>query len=154
MLLLDSDNVTWVVLHCSASHYGDLATVDQWHRDRGWSGVGYHWIITNSYPTEEHYRLKQPNISYDGLVHKGRDERFAGAHVLGHNQETIGVCIIGAGGEFSSRQLVSAAKLCNNILARFPSCRGVKGHYEFTDEKTCPELDMDFFRAHILSLED
>ena len=154
MLLLDPDDVEWIVLHCSDSHYGDVPTIDQWHRERDdpFACIGYHWVVTNCYPTEENYKYMQPDISWDGLVHKGRDEKFAGAHVRGHNQETIGVCIVGAGGEFSSRQLISAAKLCNNLLARFCNCQGVKGHYEFDSEKECPCLDMDFFRTHVLPL--
>jgi len=152
MLLLNPENVKWVVLHCSASHYGDVETIESWHKERGWSGCGYHWVITNCYPKAENYKLKQPSLDHDGLIHPGRSEKFTGAHVRGHNYETIGVVIIGAGGEFSSRQLVSTAKVCNDIFARFENCIGIKGHYEFTDKKTCPEIDIEWFKSFILPL--
>jgi hypothetical protein len=151
MILLDPDAVRYIILHCSASHYGDVKVIEDWHKQRGWSGCGYHWVVTNCYPERDNYVLKHPNIAFDGQIQRGRSEKFQGAHCLGHNHESIGVCIIGEGGEFSSRQLVSVAKLCKQIFVRFPNCVDVKGHYEFNDFKTCPELDMHWFNNYILS---
>jgi hypothetical protein len=151
MVLLDPNDVRYIILHCSASHYGDVEVIEDWHKQRGWSGCGYHWIVTNCYPKYKNYRYKQPELAFDGLIQKGRDERFRGAHTLGHNHESIGVCIIGKGGEFSSRQLVSTAKLCGELFSRFPNCVDVKGHCDFTNRKTCPNLDIDWFRDYILT---
>ncbi len=152
MKRLDPNKVQWVVLHMSASQYGNVETFRNWHLDRGWDDIGYHWVITNCYPTYNHYKDRQPDPKHDGMIQYGRNEKWRGAHVSGHNWNSIGVCLTGGGGEFSSQQLLSAAKLCHQISSRFPSIIGVKGHYEFTSAKTCPEIDMDYFRTYILPL--
>ena len=152
MKLLDPEKVRWIILHCSASHYGDVETYTEWHLDRGWSDIGYHWVITNCYPTYDYWKNKTPDITYDGVIHSGRGEKWRGAHVANHNWESIGICITGKGGEFSSKQLISAGRLCHRISSRFPNIIGVKGHCEFTNAKTCPELDMDYFRKYIIPI--
>ena len=157
MILLNPVDVKCIVLHCSVSAFGDVDTITQWHTEKGYSTIGYHWVITNCFATSESIRDKQPNLALDGAVHKGRSEKFRGAHAKGHNWETIGVCLIGGvtpDGSyigFTSRQLESAAKLCYEIKQRFPNSLDVKGHCEFAyTTKTCPELDMNFFRDFIL----
>ena len=70
-----------VVIHCSASKEGqdlDVKDIDQMHKKRGWSGVGYHFVIT-----------------LDGKIQKGRPIEEFGAHVRGHNRNSVGVCYIG-----------------------------------------------------------
>ena len=52
--------------------------VREWHRDRGFDDVGYHYIIRR-----------------DGTIENGRPVEKQGAHVKGHNSDTIGVCLIG-----------------------------------------------------------
>jgi hypothetical protein len=36
-----------IVIHQSDSAFGNAAVIDKWHRERGWSGIGYHWVILN-----------------------------------------------------------------------------------------------------------
>ncbi|MDD2585509.1 MAG: N-acetylmuramoyl-L-alanine amidase [Syntrophomonadaceae bacterium] len=38
-----------IIIHHSATN-GDVAasTVHQWHLDKGWSGIGYHYLIRTS----------------------------------------------------------------------------------------------------------
>ena len=70
-----------IIIHCSATAEGkDYTTsqIKQWHLARGFSDIGYHWVI---------YR--------DGSIHQGRDESKVGAHCTGHNSYSIGVCYIG-----------------------------------------------------------
>ena len=70
-----------IIIHCSATPEGKDFTVDQirqWHLDRGFSDVGYHYVI---------YR--------DGSVHRGRPETQVGAHTTGYNSYSIGICYIG-----------------------------------------------------------
>jgi len=55
-----------IILHCSATPEGRHVTVrdiDRWHRDRGFSEIGYHHVIY-----------------LDGSIHRGRPEEKAGAH--------------------------------------------------------------------------
>lgn len=68
-------------LHCSATKAGQDFTatdIDRWHRERGFNGIGYHYVI----------RL-------DGKLEKGRDVSLAGAHCKGWNKRSIGICYIG-----------------------------------------------------------
>jgi len=48
------------------------------HRARGWKKIGYHYVV---------YR--------DGSVHEGRPVNEVGAHVYGHNANSIGVVYVG-----------------------------------------------------------
>ena len=54
------------------------ADIDCWHRERGFNGIGYHYVI----------RL-------DGKLEKGRDVTLAGAHCKGWNERSVGICYIG-----------------------------------------------------------
>lgn len=52
--------------------------VDAWHRAKGWDGIGYNWYIEKS-----------------GLLKRGRDESKQGAHTVGYNEVSIGICLAG-----------------------------------------------------------
>ena len=37
-----------LIVHCTATpegKYFDAADIDRWHKQRGWSGNGYHFVI-------------------------------------------------------------------------------------------------------------
>jgi len=53
-------------------------SVDNWHKAKGWDGIGYNWFIEK-----------------DGKVVKGRDETKSGAHTIGYNDKSIGICLAG-----------------------------------------------------------
>ena len=74
-------NIDSIIVHCSATKAGQDFTatdIDRWHRERGFNGIGYHYVI----------RL-------DGKLEKGRDVALAGAHCKGWNEQSIGICYIG-----------------------------------------------------------
>ena len=75
-------DINRIIIHCSATREGqdiDAATIKRWHtEDRGWSDIGYHYVI----------RL-------DGCLEAGRPLDRTGAHVKGHNKDSIGICYIG-----------------------------------------------------------
>jgi len=52
--------------------------IERLHLDRGWSCIGYHYVVMPS-----------------GRVFAGRPEDAQGAHALGHNHETLGVAVAG-----------------------------------------------------------
>ena len=121
--------ITKVILHCSATKEGEDYTVtdiDRWHKERGWQGIGYHYVI---------YR--------DGSVHAGRTLEQIGAHCLHHNANSIGICYIGGLDENGNpkdtrtkEQRESIRKLVNSIIKLFPGVT-VHGHNEFAN-KACP----------------
>ena len=70
-----------IIVHCSATKAGQdftAADIDRWHRERGFNGIGYHYVI----------RL-------DGRLEKGREINLPGAHCKGWNELSIGLCYIG-----------------------------------------------------------
>ena len=115
-----------VVIHCSDSpHRGDgAADIHAWHIARGWSGIGYHYVI------DEH-----------GDIENGRPEYWVGAHVGGHNTHSIGICLIGVK-TFTNEQWVALRALVLDLKRRHTGIE-ICGHNELdTHGKTCPNFDV------------
>jgi N-acetylmuramoyl-L-alanine amidase len=73
--------VDLIVIHCSATKETQDYTFEQLisdHRKRGFNTCGYHRYIRR-----------------DGTVHIGREFFVSGAHVAGHNTNSIGICYEG-----------------------------------------------------------
>ncbi len=126
-----------IIIHCSASEFGDVALIDRWHRQRGWRMIGYHYVILNGYRRKGRYAGRD-----DGLVEAGRPVEEVGAHCRGQNRTSIGVCLIG-NYLFSEKQLFYALpELVKELMERFGlTLDDVYGHREFTRFKTCPNFD-------------
>jgi N-acetylmuramoyl-L-alanine amidase len=123
-----------IIIHCSATNPSmDIGApeIERWHRDRGWNGIGYHWVIRRS-----------------GDVESGRSEAIAGAHVAGHNSDSIGICLVGGvdaknrpDSNFTRHQWAALDHLVTQLLIRFPGAE-VSGHRDWTDAKACPSFDV------------
>ncbi len=91
-----------VFIHCSASdhkQHDDVKVMDLWHKQRGWSGVGYHFFIKKN-----------------GDVQVGRNINKTPAAQRGHNRGTIAICLHGLLEErFTIQQFISLKKLCKEI---------------------------------------
>ena len=122
-----------LIVHCSATPSGKDFTVQQirqWHLARGFRDIGYHFVI---------YR--------DGSVHKGRPLEQAGAHCVGHNRHSIGICYIGGlaiNGKTPAdtrtvAQKAALTELLKELHAKFPHAT-LHGHREFA-AKACPSFD-------------
>lgn len=135
--------ISKVIVHCSASSFGDAALIEQWHKENGWKTIGYHYVILNG-------RRDSKSVSrakLDGLVETGRDEAVVGAHCYGQNKDSIGVCLVGIK-EFTPAQLASLYTLITSLMEKYNlSSQDIYGHYEFTSGKTCPNIDMNIVRA-------
>lgn len=80
-----------LIIHCSASPPSlDVGTdwIDRVHRRQGWSGCGYHVIIT-----------RDGTVQWTGTGHRTRPIGQPGSHVggcgPGWNNRSVGVCLIG-----------------------------------------------------------
>ena len=122
--------ITEIIIHCSATPAGRSFTVqdiDRWHRARGFSSIGYHYIIY-----------------LDGSIHPGRPVDEIGAHCLGHNAHSIGVCYIGGldtdtlepADTRTPGQRAALRELIAKLQEQYPGAT-VHGHNEFAD-KACP----------------
>ncbi|MBI5789275.1 MAG: N-acetylmuramoyl-L-alanine amidase [Candidatus Schekmanbacteria bacterium] len=147
-----------LVIHCSDSAFGNAALIDQWHRQRGFSKIGYHFVILNGYPDSRQYQNRKPWNFLDGTVECGRNldtdpylsEEEVGAHVYGFNQESIGICLIGGKSGFTSRQFHTLRELVNELLDNFHlPISAVFGHYELNQDKTCPDINMEDLRRYL-----
>jgi len=68
-----------IVVHHSASDPMTSAeTMHQWHLDKGWSGIGYNYVIRG-----------------DGSIQSGRPIDKQGAHTYNYNDDGIGICLSG-----------------------------------------------------------
>lgn len=135
-------SITEIFIHCSDSRFGNAEIIDGWHRERGWDGIGYHFVVENGHAhSGDDYQPER-----DGHVSPGRDLEKVGAHVRGRNSHSIGVCLIGRD-RFSPAQITAAVELVNDLRAQFDlPVDAVLGHYEADPGKTCPNLDMDRLR--------
>ena len=138
-----------IVIHCSDSDFGDASLLDSWHRGRGFDCIGYHFVILNAYPTPESIRLHRPEFWRDGVVETGRSLDIPGAHVRGHNHNSIGICLIGRNC-FTLSQYESLNSKLGQLYEQFPEAK-LYGHYELiragAPPKSCPNLDMDYLRG-------
>ncbi len=138
-----------IVVHCSDSIFGDASQIDRWHKDRGWKGIGYHYVILNGYPDEASLRTKRPQFWRDGEVQSGRPLDKVGAHVRSANAGSVGICLIGQE-TFTAGQFASLAKMIAELRGKFGGLT-VVGHYEAQapgdPPKSCPNLDMEWIRG-------
>ena len=122
-----------IILHCSATKEGQdfsVATIRDWHvKGRGWSDIGYHWVI----------RL-------DGSIEVGRPLEKSGAHTKGHNKDSVGVCYIGgcdADGKPKDTMSPEQEKAWRMIVLSLRTLYGdhitIHGHNEYAN-KACPSF--------------
>ena len=116
-----------------------LEEINEWHKERGFKDdngdrifCGYHYVIRRS-----------------GIYEIGRPINRVGAHVRGHNYDSIGICFAGRD-SLSKRQDESLMHLLYALCMRHGlNSRDVWGHYEFDEHKTCPNLDMEKLRDRL-----
>jgi len=121
-----------IIVHCSATPEGrDVSTdeIRQWHLDRGWSDIGYHFVV-----------------ELDGTVCDGRPIEIAGAHARGQNADSIGVCYVGGVDEDgeaqdtrTEEQKEALVELLRDLKANYGN-PVIYGHRDFSS-KACPSFD-------------
>ena len=127
-----------VIVHCSDTPDDSPAAFDvhdirRWHKRRGWSDCGYHWVVTRA-----------------GEVQAGRPEKLIGAHCRGQNYSSIGVCLVGREA-FEKVQLERLRDIFFRIKKDYKiDIPDWYCHNEFTTGKTCPGFSGGFLRAWLL----
>lgn len=94
------------VIHHTASHDVSASTIDQWHKERGWDGIGYHFVIRKN-----------------GSIHKGRPLTKLGAHAKGRNHY-VGIALTGFD-DFTQAQKDSLTRLIRDL-----GIRHIEPHHE------------------------
>ncbi|WP_448955702.1 N-acetylmuramoyl-L-alanine amidase [Labrys neptuniae] len=125
-LLATRKSTSYLVVHCTATPEGKdftAADIDRMHRQRGFTMIGYHYII----------RL-------DGRVEPGRPENAVGAHVEGHNANSVGISYIGgvdakgkAKDTRTAAQKSAMVRLLKELRIRYPNTK-ILGHRDFSPD--------------------
>lgn len=118
-----------IILHHIGGTDGEVSaeTIHQWHLDRGWSGIGYHFVVHKN-----------------GVIERGRPQEMVGAHCWHHNDASIGINLVGNFdmAEPTTAQLDSAALLMSQ-LSRYYHIRpqAIQGHRDF-NSTLCPGANL------------
>lgn len=127
-----------IILHCSATKENadfSAADIKKWHLQRGFKNIGYHYVI----------RL-------DGTVEAGRKEDEMGAHCLGHNKDSLGICYIGGldkDGKPKDTRTQAQKEALYNLVGKLMlkyniDVDSIHCHYEFAN-KACPCFKIEDF---------
>ena len=128
--------ITKIVIHCTATPPSmDIGVneVRRWHvEENKWTDVGYHFVVRRN-----------------GQVETGRPLERPGAHVKGHNSDSIGIAWVGGLDEKATyaednrtpEQDEALFNLIDNLQEKFPGA-ALMGHRDFKGvKKSCPCFD-------------
>ena len=139
------NDIAWryITIHCSATPpIMDIEVDDirRWHKEKGWSDIGYHFVIRRN-----------------GDVETGRALHITGAHVKNYNFRNIGICLVGGVDEyndaednFTSSQKRALHRLVWLLCSKYgiDIHRNVLGHRDWPSvKKECPCFDVTEFFA-------
>ena len=130
-----------IIVHCTATPEGKeytVADIRRWHLKRGFSDIGYHYVI-----------------HLDGRLENVRDVDKSGAHCTNHNAHSIGVVYIGgveANGKTpkdtrTEAQKAALASILADLHRLYPKAT-LHGHREYAN-KACPSFDVHKDYDHI-----
>lgn len=103
------------------------AAVHKYHQeDRKWAGIGYHYLIRK-----------------DGMIEQGRRPDMVGAHALGHNKNSVGVCLAGNFdiGKPTQAQMKAVKELCRWLCQKYgldSTQKGVIVGHRDVNDTSCP----------------
>jgi len=120
--------------------YSRLKRNDGKHFQKPWKDIGYHFVIEK--------------IDNYLLVRVGRKINEIGAHTIGKNKDSIGICIVG---NYDKREpaynkYLLTAMLCRELMTYFNiHIRNIYPHRKFATYKSCPgkKFDMDKLKSLI-----
>ena len=135
-------DITSIIVHCSDT-YPDMdigaEAIRKWHvNERGFSDIGYHYIIRR-----------------DGTLETGRDldndgniDEEIGAHAYGFNANSLGICMVGGKGRkdggpeanFTMAQYHTLVQLINKLRAAHNNPK-LLGHRDVS-YKPCPSFNV------------
>lgn len=142
-------NTDGIVVHCSATDpdwHGRITVddIERWHIERGFDQIGYHLYIDR-----------------DGVLHEGRPLHLVGAHVQGHNNSTVGICLEGgvevernahtgavtfrSVPNYTHQQFTTLGSVIYILRQLYPLA-DVKGHRDYVGViKQCPSFDVQLW---------
>ena len=130
-----------------------VADITRWHVARGWTTIGYHFVVRR-----------------DGTIEPGRPTTQQGAHVRGLNHCSIGICLSGNHdvAPMTAKQRDALLRLLETLCRKYKvSPQAVLGHKEvnalvaagkldkiYATSKSCPGryVDMRAIRQELAQL--
>ncbi|RKY32113.1 MAG: hypothetical protein DRP74_03265 [Candidatus Omnitrophota bacterium] len=135
--LFRSNKWKYIIVHHSATDEGNALSINSAHNQRGWKGIGYHFIIDNGSQGK-----KNGHIEASPRWIKQLD----GAHCKANNMNSrgIGVCLVGNfSKEKVTRKQFDSLVYLVNVLRKYykiPICN-IIGHGQVRGARTeCPGL--------------
>lgn len=145
--------VKYLVVHCSASAWGKASIIDDWHKGRGWSGIGYHAVICNGFPTYRSWAEGKRQPAFDGKIEPGRDEARNGAHCPAVNDCSVAVCLIGSPGwtEYTNAQWGALVHWCAVKCKKYNlKASAIRQHSDFDRGKPfCASIHIEQLRSDV-----
>ena len=143
----DRETTDLIVVHCSATkprQRVDAKRIHGWHVKRGIYSergiTGYHFVVLRS-----------------GEVELGRELDEIGAHALGYNQRSVGICLVGGLADdgtptanYTEAQWHALRSLVTTLRLIFRGAT-VIGHNDVSD-KDCPCFDVGYWAEHTLKI--
>lgn len=154
-----------LVIHCSATLNGVMLgnatrncaqVIDGWHKQRGFSRSPTWRLHWNGYLAAIGYHFV---IEANGLMYTGRHRQEIGAHAIGHNIDSMGICCVGYD-KLTLPQWQQLKSIVLQLLSEHPAAR-VVGHRDLSPDlnhdgkitpneytKICPGFNaIDWWRA-------
>ena len=126
--------ITLIIVHTSAvkpDQTSSAAQIDEWQKQRGWKGIGYHAVIRR-----------------DGTIETGRPVNEVGAHCYLHNRHSIGICYEGgldAEGRPADTRTPEQKRALRELLSKlhreYPKAI-IVGHRDLDPGRDCPCFDV------------
>ena len=123
-----------IVIHCTqtpADMNIGADKITEWHKDRGFDTIGYHFVIRR-----------------DGTIETGRDINMVGAHAVAVNGTSIGIALVGGGtadmgweNNFNSEQFNTLKSIILKLKDKY-DIEKIIGHYQVEASKECPSFDV------------
>jgi N-acetylmuramoyl-L-alanine amidase len=139
--------ITKLIIHHSLTKDGkvnDWNAIRRYHVEvNKWANIGYH------------YGIELVRDEY--VIQKGRAEWRGGAHTLGMNSKSLGICVVGNYdlAEPPEAALNLLANLCANLCKKYNlKPADIETHHKYASYKTCPGklFPMDKLRAKVREL--
>lgn len=113
-----------IILHHAEASHASVEDINQWHLERGWTGIGYNYYVRK-----------------DGTIWRGRPEWAVGAHTKGHNDKSIGICCEGAymSETMPATQLAALKDLIRDIMSRYGKLKLLR--HKDVNETDCPGVN-------------
>lgn len=128
--------VDLLVIHCTATASGEplsgrpwnapgghtaVEIIDRWHRERGFARTAAGRALANPALTAIGYHYV---IDLDGTLWTGRHPDETGAHAVGHNQRSVGLCLVGGrerDAKYTAAQWDTLAQLVRQLSRQIPA---------------------------------